>query len=155
MTHLKDTAPFPDSDEDEVYPAAGSSPVPPADLRDLVRLHGDRFQPILAILRDQPWKELVTSRELIDALSAQGRDLSERTLRLYLAEMAEVGLIARHGRRGYRLTAAGIEVTRELTISRRLGSILYRMEETTCQLSFDLAAGRGLVSINAYVIPRE
>jgi len=155
MNEIKHLAPFSDTDEDELYPAAGTPPVPPADLRDLVRLHGERFQPILAILRDQPWKELVTSRELIDALSAQGRDLSERTLRLYLAEMAEVGLIARHGRRGYRLTAAGIEVTRELTISRRLGSILYRMEETTCQLSFDLAAGRGLVSINAYVIPRE
>ena len=140
--------------EDDDLPPAAVATASTAELRDLVRSHGDRFQPILAVLRDQPWKELVTSRDLMDSLSAQGLEMSERTLRLHLAELAEVGLIARHGRKGYHLTAAGVEVTRELTIARRLGSILYRMEETTCQLSFDLAAGSGLVSINAYVIPR-
>ncbi len=127
----------------------------PADLRELLRLHGDRFRPILAALRDQPWKEMVTSRDLLDALSAQGREISERTLRLYLLEMAEAGLIQRHGRRGYSLAPAGAEVARELTIERRLGSILYHMEETMCQVSFDLARGSGLVSINAYVVPRR
>ncbi len=141
-------------DEDDL-PSGTTPAASTAELRDLVRSHGERFQPILAVLRDQPWKELVTSRDLMDSLSSQGLEMSERTLRLHLAELAEVGLIARHGRKGYHLTAAGVEITRELTIARRLGSILYRMEETTCQLSFDLAAGTGLVSINAYVIPRE
>ena len=109
----------------------------------------------LAVLRDQPWKELVTSRDLMDALGAIGLELSERTVRLYLAEMAEVGLIERHGRRGYSLAPAGAEVARELTVARRLGSILSHMEETVCQVSFDLARSSGLVSINAYVLPRR
>lgn len=125
-----------------------------AELEEILRQHGERFRPILAAMRDQPWKELIPSRDLLDSLAAQGLQWSERTLRLYLAEMAELGLIARHGRRGYSLTAAGAECARELTVARRLGSIQAKMEETMCQLSFDLAAGRGLVSINAYVIPQ-
>lgn len=123
-----------------------------AALRALVREHADRFQPILSALRDQPWRELLTAGELMDALTAQGLTLSERTLRLHCAEMCEAGLIARDGRRGYRLTTAGTEIARGLTASRRLGSILYRMEETMCQLTFDPATGTGLASVNAYVL---
>ena len=159
MAHLKENLPHlappigMDADDEDgfVRPVA----VTPAALREVLAQHGERFEPILAVLRDQPWKELVTSRDLMDSLSAQGLELSERTLRLHLAEMADVGLIERHGRRGYRLTAAGTEITRELTVSRRLGGILYRMEETACQLTVDLEKGTGLVSINAYVIPES
>ncbi|MEK7415853.1 MAG: NrpR regulatory domain-containing protein [Planctomycetota bacterium] len=124
-----------------------------ASLRDLVREHADRFQPILAALRDQPWRELLTASELMDALTAQGQQLSERTLRLHCAELCEAGLILREGKRGYRLTDIGVDIARELTASRRLGSILYRMEETMCQLTFDPERHAGLVSINAYVLP--
>ncbi len=119
----------------------------------MVHEHAERFQPILAALRDQPWRELLTSSELMDALTAQGLNQSERTLRLHCAELCEAGLVDREGRRGYRLTAIGSEIARELTASRRLGSILYRMEETMCQLTFDPEADAGLVSINAYVLP--
>jgi len=125
----------------------------PSELRTLVHEHAERFQPILAALRDQPWRELLTASELMDALTAQGLNLSERTLRLHCAELCDAGLIDREGRRGYRLSAIGGEIARELTASRRLGSILYRMEETMCQLTFDPETGEGLVSINAYVLP--
>lgn len=128
-------------------------PASAADLRALVHEHADRFQPILAALRDQPWRDLLTASELMDALTAQGLQLSERTLRLHCAELCEAGLISRDGRRGYRLTEVGAGIARELTASRRLGSILYRMEETMCQLTFDPETGQGLVSINAYVLP--
>ncbi len=93
--------------DEEDLPRGTAPTASTAELRELVRSHGERFQPILAVLRDQPWKELVTSRDLMDSLSAQGLEMSERTLRLHLAELAEVGLIARHGRKGYHLTAAG------------------------------------------------
>jgi repressor of nif and glnA expression len=157
MATLPEKLPLPDADdEDRLFVARErAQPASASELRELLRLHGERFRPILVALRDQPWKELVSTRDLIDALSAQGLDLSERTLRLYLAEMTEVGLIERHGRRGYSLAAAGAEVARELTIARRLGSILYHMEETMCQITFDLAKSAGLVSINAYVVPRQ
>ena len=131
-----------------------SSPAP-AELRALVREHAERFHPILTALRDQPWRELLTASELMDALTAQGLNLSERTLRLHCAELCEAGLVDREGRRGYRLSAIGAEIARELTASRRLGSILYRMEETMCQLTFDPETGEGLVSVNAYVLRRS
>lgn len=125
------------------------------DLREILDLHGERFLPILAALRDRPWSELTSSRDLLDALAGEGLDWSERTLRLYLAEMTDAGLIERHGRKGYTLTEAGGEIARELTVARRLGSIRAKMEETVCQLTFDLRSGRGLVSVNAYIIPRD
>lgn len=135
-------------------PVALSAPERTAiELRSLVREHADRYHPILAALRDQPWRELLTASELMDALTAQGLNQSERTVRLHCAEMCEAGLIAREGRRGYRLTQIGSELARELTATRRLGSILYRMEETMCQLTYDPRLGEGLVSINAYVLP--
>jgi repressor of nif and glnA expression len=147
--------PLTESDLLENAESTSTTPLTAVELRSLVAQHGDRYEPILAVLRDQPWRELLTSRELLEALEAQGLDWSERTLRLYLAEMAEAGLIEREGRRGFRLGAAGAEVARELTVSRRLGSILYRMEETMCQVGADPTRGTGLVSVNAYVIPRR
>jgi len=138
--------------------APQSQPLPgtqPHDLRALVREHAERYQPILAALRDQPWRELLTAGELMDALTAQGLNPSERTLRLHCAEMCETGLIERQGKRGYRLTVAGAEIARELTASRRLGAILHRMDETMCQLTFDPETGAGLVSVNAYVLRRS
>jgi HTH-type transcriptional regulator, global nitrogen regulator NrpRI len=155
MSDKPEILPHSESDEDDLFVARSGTPVSAQEVRDLMQQHGERYQPILAVLRDQPWKELVSTRDLMDSLSAQGLDLSERTLRLYLAEMAEIGLIERHGRRGFRLAEAGVEAARELTIARRLGSMFYRMEETMCRLSFDLAGSKGLVSINGYVIPRE
>jgi len=126
-----------------------------SELHELLRQHGDRFQPILSALRDQPWQELVTSRDLLDRVAGEGIDWSERTLRLYLAEMADLHLIERHGRKGYSLTVAGVEIAQELTVARRLGSIRAKMEETVCQLTFDPETASGLVSVNSYVIPRE
>ncbi len=114
--------------------------------------HAERFQPILAALRDQPWRELLTASELMDALTAQGLNPSERTLRMHCAELCEAGLIDRQGRRGYRLTAIGGDIARELTASRRLGSMLYRMDETMCRLTFDPQADAGLVSVNACIL---
>jgi repressor of nif and glnA expression len=142
----------------ETVDGLSSRPVPAGtDLRELLHTHADRYEPILGALRDQPWKELVTSRDLLETLSSQGLEWSERTLRLYLLELTDLGLIERHGRRGYRLAAAGAEVARELTISRRVSSILARMEETLCHVGgpdgLDLRRGSGLVSVNGYIIP--
>src|SRR4051812_48972843 len=103
-------------DDDEVFDTHRSRTKPNSeDLKNILDMHGERFSPILAALREQPWKELITSRDIMDSLSAQGLDLSERTVRLYLAEMADFALIDRHGRRGYKLTETGAEIARELT----------------------------------------
>ena len=120
---------------------------------DILEAHPERYQPIIAALRDQPWRELLSSRELMDVLTAQGQDQSERTLRLHLQELVDAGLLIREGRRGYRLSEQGQARAKGLSVHRRLGSILYRMEETACQLDVEPAAGTGLVSINAYLVP--
>jgi repressor of nif and glnA expression len=129
-----------------ILPESGSA-------ADLVREHPDRYGPILIALRDQPWRELLSSRDLMDALTAQGLEPSERTLRLHLQELCDGGLLVREGRRGYRLSEAGQVQARSLTANRRLGSVLYRMEETACSLDFDPATGLGSVSVNACLVP--
>ncbi|MBA3686504.1 MAG: DUF128 domain-containing protein [Planctomycetes bacterium] len=154
MATAKENLPLRTEDEDDLFPEAGGRTPAPAELQELLSQHGDHFRPILAALREQPWKRLISSRDLMDHLVAEGFDWSERTLRLYLAEMAQYGLIERHGRKGYTLTEAGADIARELTVQRRLGSIHAKMEETMCQLTFELKALSGLVSINAYMMPK-
>lgn len=145
--------PPPEGDEGDGFSLR--PPPSPEALAELLKLHGDRYRPILAALRELGESDLASTRDLLDRLLASGHELAERTLRLYLSEMAETGLIERHGRRGYRLAQAGAEVARQLTVARRLGSMLYRMEETLCQVDFDLAEGRGPVSVNAFIVPRS
>ena len=155
MAILTDRLPLgtsPDHDEGDLVTRKAS--LPPDQLAELLKQHGERWRPILAELHDQPWRELTSTRDLLDALSVQGIDMAERTLRLYLAELTDAGMIERHGRRGYRLSESGAGIARELTINRRLGAIQWRMEETTCQVTFDPLKGEGLVSVNAYIIPR-
>lgn len=115
----------------------------------------ERWVPILVALRDQPWRELLSAGELLEALAAQGLEPSERTLRLHCAELCAAGLIEREGKRGYRLTPRGAEAARTLTVGRRLGAVAHRMEGTLCQLTFDPRTGRGLVSINACIVRRS
>ncbi|MCS6970601.1 MAG: DUF128 domain-containing protein [Planctomycetota bacterium] len=106
-------------------------------------------------MRDQPWRELLAASELLEALAAQGLELSERTLRLHCAELGAAGLIERVGKRGYRLTPAGLEAARALAVQRRLGTVAARMESMVCQLTFDPRRRQGLASINACVVRRS
>lgn len=109
---------------------------------------------ILAVLRGGD--RALSSVEIARQLQAEGQDVSERTVRLYLQDMDAEGFSRPVGRRGRLITDAGIE---ELDASRgfeRVGFLSAKIDRMTYRMSFNLAACSGTVVVNVtYAEPRQ
>jgi repressor of nif and glnA expression len=101
---------------------------------------------ILALLRTA--HEPVPATELARILTARGNALSDRAVRLYLSELTEEGLLARHGRRGVTITAAGRSELHVARTVERVGFLSARIENMAHAMSFDLATRTGMVVVN-------
>ncbi len=97
----------------------------------------------------------VSSVRLSEELSGRGFDVSERTVRVYLAEMRDDGLTEQVGRRGHRLTEAGLAELKAATVFDRVGLLSARIDEMTYRMNFDLATRRGTVVVNTSVASPE
>jgi HTH-type transcriptional regulator, global nitrogen regulator NrpRI len=93
----------------------------------------------------------VSSPDLSALLTARGLDVSERTARLYLAELRDEGLTAPVGRRGHRLTEAGLAELRASSVFDRVGLLSARIDEMTYRMNFDLSTRRGTVVVNTSI----
>ena len=85
-------------------------------------------------------------------------DLSPRTVRLYLEEMEEDGLVTggRRGRGGGRsITPAGLREIEDALVTERVGMMLARLDSLASQMTFDPESGRGNVVINITVIDAD
>ncbi len=109
---------------------------------------------ILNVLRsiDGP----VSSSEISDALSSVGQRVSERTVRLYLKQLDDQGLTESMGRRGRRITEAGINELDSSRIMDRVGFLSAKIDRMTFRMDFDLNKMAGTVVINITLVdPRE
>jgi hypothetical protein len=118
---------------------------------------GDRKGPnnlaILKILRDAA--EPLSSAQIEARLQAAGHDLGERSVRLYLQELAGRELVETHGKRGSAITPAGIEELNASQVMQRVGSLAARIDRMTYSMTFDLASTVGAVAINTSLVDRE
>jgi hypothetical protein len=85
-------------------------------------------------------------------LMARGLEASERTVRGYLSELRERGQTESLGRRGHRLTEAGLEELQAATALERVGILSAKIDEMTYRMSFDLASRCGTVVINTSIV---
>jgi repressor of nif and glnA expression len=97
----------------------------------------------------------ISSAEVSAQLTARGFEASERTVRLYLAEMRAEGLTEPVGRRGHRLTDAGLAELKAVTVLDRVGLLSAKIDEMTYRMSFDLPTRRGTVVVNTSIAPAE
>jgi hypothetical protein len=97
----------------------------------------------------------VPSGQLSEQLTGRGLDVSERTVRLYLAQMSAEGLTEPVGRRGHRLTESGRAELKAATVFDRVGLLSAKIDEMTYRMSFDLATRRGTVMVNTSIAPLE
>ena len=88
-------------------------------------------------------------------LRARGLEVSERTVRGYLAELRRSGLTEPVGRRGHRLTTRGLAELEAATVLDRVGFLSAKIDQMTYRMDFDLTTRRGLVVANASVVTRE
>ncbi|MDX9753717.1 MAG: NrpR regulatory domain-containing protein [bacterium] len=108
---------------------------------------------ILSILRDA--REPVGSDAIAKDLHQFGYDLSSRTIRLYLQEMEEEGLVtpARRGRDGGRtITLQGSEEIRDALVKDRVGYTASKVDMLACQCTFDPTTRQGVIALNITLI---
>jgi repressor of nif and glnA expression len=111
---------------------------------------------ILRVLRDAD--RPLGGDAIAQAIQAYGLDLSGRTVRLYLKEMEQEGLVgpAGRGRRGGRtITELGLEEIKHALIFDRVGFTAAKVDELACRMTFDLPSRRGLIVLNVTTLEEK
>jgi repressor of nif and glnA expression len=90
----------------------------------------------------------VISHDIAYALNQRGLDVSERTIRLDLQEMDRQGVTLSHGRRGHRLSEAGLAELHLARTHERVGFLSSKIDAMTYAMTFDLDRCAGEVVVN-------
>lgn len=104
---------------------------------------------MLSVLRDA--EHTLGSAEITRRIRHLGIDVSPRTVRQYLSEMARTGLVTetRRGRgAGRRLTLEGAAAVRDAPVERRIVFAAARIDNRALEVTLDLGARIGGVVIN-------
>jgi repressor of nif and glnA expression len=95
------------------------------------------------------------SSRITDLLTAQGMEVSERTVRLYLQELDRAGMTRNLGRRGRRITDEGMREADNSRVLERIGFLSGKIDTMAYRMDFDPAYCRGTVVINLSLVPPE
>ena len=104
---------------------------------------------ILRILRDA--ESSVGSATIAKEMQAYGFDFSDRTVRLYLQEMEQSGLVAeaKRGRNGGRtITPLGINEIKDALVMDRVGFTAAKVDTLAWQITYNLGSGSGRIVLN-------
>jgi len=97
----------------------------------------------------------VSSASLMQFLAAAGHNLSERTVRLYLAQLDDEGLTASQGRRR-KITDRGLAELHATHTFQRVGCLSAKIDQMAYSMTFDLVTRTGLVVVNLSIVdPRQ
>lgn len=88
------------------------------------------------------------SSKITDILTAQGVEISERTVRLYLKELDELNMTENLGRRGRRITQTGMREADEARVLERAGFLSGKIDTMAYRMDFDPNRCRGDVVLN-------
>jgi HTH-type transcriptional regulator, global nitrogen regulator NrpRI len=91
------------------------------------------------------------SGELTKFLTAAGYNMSERTVRLYLAELDADGLTVPQGKRRS-ITKAGLSELHAGDTFRRIGCLSAKIDQMAYSMTFDIVTRTGLVVVNLSLV---
>jgi len=97
----------------------------------------------------------LSSPRITQELNAQGFDVSERTVRLYLLGMDSMGLTENFGKRGRRITDKGIIELSQARIFEKIGFLAAKIDQMTYKMDFRLAERAGTVVMNTSLIEKD
>ena len=109
---------------------------------------------ILSIMKDmeRPLRSSQITRELL----SQGHDISERTVRLYLQDMCDEGLIEKADKRCHRITERGLFEFEATNTIERVGFLSAKIDQMTYRMDFNLNTRTGTVVVNTTLAdPRQ
>ena len=98
--------------------------------------------------------EPVRAAALLAALQADDMALSPRTLRHYLKQLQDEGLVVQLGRRGSTLTDRGMTELDAPRVVQRVGFMNSRIDQITFAMGFDLELRAGTVAVNTALVTR-
>ncbi len=113
-----------------------------------------KYLHILRILRvsDRP----LPSSVIVEELRNIGLEMSERTVRAYLADMDKAGFTVNLGRKGREITELGIKELESSRVYEKVGFLSAKIENLTYLMDFDLNTKTGSVVVNTSIVePRE
>jgi len=86
-------------------------------------------------------------------LEVIGIDMSQRTVRNYLAAMDREGLTRSCGRKGREITPRGEQELANAFVAEKVGFISAKVDELSCQMTFDARRRRGTIILNISTVP--
>ncbi|MDH7598587.1 MAG: NrpR regulatory domain-containing protein [Sedimentisphaerales bacterium] len=110
----------------------------------------DKKLAILNVLKEH--EAPLTSSCILDLLSTSGLELSERTIRFYLAQTDQEGLTRPCGRKGRVLTEAGLAELQSSQVMYMPGYLSAKMDQMVYKMTFDLAMRSGTVVVNTSLV---
>jgi HTH-type transcriptional regulator, global nitrogen regulator NrpRI len=105
---------------------------------------------ILKILRDT--QTALSSARIAGELISLGYEISERTVRLYLHQLAAEGLTMSNGKRGHLISAIGLKELESSKIIEKVGFLSAKIDRMTYRMNFDLNTTSGSVVINITIV---
>lgn len=96
------------------------------------------------------------SSKITDILIAQGIEISERTVRLYLQELDGLGQTENLGRRGRRITESGMREADDSRALERIGFLSGKIDTMAYRMDFDPETYSGSVVVNlSFIKPAD
>ena len=92
------------------------------------------------------------SSKITDTLVAQGMEISERTTRLYLRELDDLGMTENLGRRGRRITESGMSEAGTARVLERIGFLSGKIDTMAYRVDFKPATMTGHVVLNLTIL---
>ncbi len=108
---------------------------------------------ILRVLRDASGP--LGSKRIDEELRLSGLELSERTIRNYLAHSDDLGWTINLGRRGRRLTQKGLEEVDGALVADKVGFVAARVDELAYAMNYDVHTNRGELIVNISTVARQ
>jgi repressor of nif and glnA expression len=97
----------------------------------------------------------LTSSKIEELLKNSGYYLSERTIRIYLKELDEQGLIKTYGKKGRIITPKGLDELSVTNIVEKIGFLSAKIDQMTYKMDFNLKNRTGKVVVNtSFLRPR-
>lgn len=94
----------------------------------------------------------MNSVRIAEELSSLGHEISERTVRLYVRELAEEGLIVSNGKRGHSISEKGLKEIESSGIIEKVGFLSAKIDQMTYRMNFDINITSGTVVINITIV---
>ena len=94
----------------------------------------------------------IGSSKITDILIAQGVEISERTVRLYLQALDSQGLTENLGRRGRRITESGMREADDSRVLERMGFLSGKIDTMAYRMNFDPETSMGQVVLNLSLV---